>query len=244
MATVTHTGDDLATCNGYRIGDCVCLADGEMVEITGFWMSDVTHEWKFLYQDGLQQKAKDFGEIDTDTVCPPRVLQDPPDPDQPPLPDAVRKALDNRANVHIRAAKWDRDYLKLAEFWANLKSKDPSTKVGAVVVSEDNRVVGMGYNGFPVGVEDSRERLEDRPTKYMYVVHAEPNAILTAGLQAKGGTLYCTLFPCNECAKLIIQSGIRRVVSWASDNQRWDEAHQVSRIMFDEAGVANELIVP
>ena len=97
------------------------------------------------------------------------------------------------------------------------RSKDPSTQVGACVVNEDKRIIGIGYNGFPTGCKD-----EDFPwgktdtnklnTKYPYVVHAEPNAILNCTSNIKGATLYVTLFPCNECMKSIIQSGIKEVV--------------------------------
>lgn len=136
-----------------------------------------------------------------------------------------------------RTERWDRHYLELARFWADLVSKDPSTKVGAVVVSADGKREFLGYNGFPRGVLDLEERLNDRPQKYARVVHAELNAILKAGREAEGGTLYCTLFCCNECAKAIIQSGIRRVVTPAPESGRWDDAHKISREMFEEAGV-------
>jgi dCMP deaminase len=95
------------------------------------------------------------------------------------------------------------------------RSKDPSTQAGAVVVNDSNIVVGMGYNGWPRGI-DSRDlpweregSLED--TKYAYVCHAEENAIYNANGSTKGGKIYCTLFPCNECAKTIIQNGIKKL---------------------------------
>lgn len=136
-----------------------------------------------------------------------------------------------------RQYNWDLDYLKLASYWASLKSKDPSTKVGAVVVSKDNRVVGMGYNGFPVGVNDDPERYNHRETKYKFVVHAEPNALLTAGDDARGGTLYTTLFTCNECAKLVIQAGIERIVTFEEDPARWSDSHAIAKTMYYEAGI-------
>ncbi len=129
---------------------------------------------------------------------------------------------------------WDGKYLGLAAHVASW-SKDPSTKVGAAIVSPANRVVGIGYNGFPVGVRDGRERLEDRPTKYKFVVHAEANAILNSGVaRLDGCTLYTTLSPCCECAKLVIQSGVKRVVY---GTLRKDE---VTEQMFKEAGVSME----
>lgn len=121
------------------------------------------------------------------------------------------------------------------------RSKDPSTQVGACVVNEDKRIIGIGYNGFPTGCKD-----EDFPwgktdenrlnTKYPYVVHAEPNAILNCSSNLKGATLYVTLFPCNECAKLIIQSGIKHIV-YMSDKYRNMESDIASRKMLDAAGV-------
>lgn len=138
--------------------------------------------------------------------------------------------------------RWDMNYLALASWWANCVSKDPSTKVGSVVVSADGRREYLGYNGFPRGVEDTEERLNDRPTKYGLVVHAEANALLKAGTDAIGGTLYCTLFTCNECAKLVIQSGITRVVCYEEDPARWQDSFEISRLMYAEANVSVEWI--
>lgn len=142
---------------------------------------------------------------------------------------------------------WDKRFLNLAKHISEW-SKDPSTKVGAVIVSpEDHIVVGLGYNGFPRGVLDLDERLNNRETKYKLVVHAEANAILMAGEKAKGATLY--VFPsfvsppiCNECAKLVIQSGIREIVGPTPDlsdprAKRWIDSIHVSQTMCFEAGV-------
>lgn len=142
--------------------------------------------------------------------------------------------------------KWHRRFLELAKHISSY-SKDPSTKVGAVIVGPNNLVVGMGYNGFPRGVEDSEERLNDRETKYAFVVHAEANAILAAGSSAKGATLYVWptfVMPpiCNECCKLVVQSGIKEVVGYAPDlnderAKRWIKSIQISQTMCREAGV-------
>jgi len=112
---------------------------------------------------------------------------------------------------------WDYYFLHISEAVAR-KSKDPSTRVGAVIVGQDNEIVSTGYNGFPRGITDSSERLEDRPTKYKYIVHAEANAIYNA---VRGGraTRDCCIYvaglpPCHECAKAIIQAGIVRVVHY------------------------------
>jgi dCMP deaminase len=140
-----------------------------------------------------------------------------------------------------RQRRWDHTYLELAMFWAQLKSKDPSTQVGAVLVSNDGHREYLGYNGFPRGVDDTPERYADRTIKYQLVVHAEMNAILKAGLDAKGGTLYTwPLFTCGECAKAVIQSGIIRVVAPALPNERWKASHDVAMLMYGEAAVEVE----
>ncbi len=107
--------------------------------------------------------------------------------------------------------KWDCRFLELAKHVAQW-SKDPSTQVGAVIVDDLRRIVSVGYNGFPRGVVDSAERYEDRKQKYALVVHAEANAILSPQQSVRGCTLYATLHPCEECAKLVVQAGLTRVV--------------------------------
>ncbi len=136
---------------------------------------------------------------------------------------------------------WDRRFLRLAELVAGW-SKDPSTKVGAVIVNADRQVLGLGYNGFPRGVHDLEERYFDRPTKYAMIVHAEANAILNARQLVRGCTLYALKYPCSSCAKLIIQAGIARVVSPRRDpadamDQRWEADARVSETMLREAAV-------
>jgi dCMP deaminase len=133
-------------------------------------------------------------------------------------------------------ADWDKRFLDLADHIAQW-SKDPRTKVGAVIVDEKKRVVSVGYNGFPRGVADLESRYDDRPTKHLFVAHAERNALDNAPLQVDGCTLYVPLIPCNECAKSIIQSGIHRVVSYVPNRDgegfNWD----ITIAMFIEAGV-------
>lgn len=134
-------------------------------------------------------------------------------------------------------SKWDKYFMGMAEYVSSI-SKDPSTKVGAVIVREDRTVESMGYNGFPRGVMDQIDRYANRERKYMMVVHAEANAILGARGSVAGMTLYSTLFPCCECAKLIIQSGIKEVVVPTMDKtERLHESMTVTEIMFREAGV-------
>jgi dCMP deaminase len=145
------------------------------------------------------------------------------------------------------AGKWHGRFLDLATLVGSW-SKDPSMKVGAVIVAPDRSVLGTGYNGFPRGVVDRKEWLDHRPTKYMTIVHAELNAILAANAVLRGSeaTLYCSAgFPCPDCMKHIIQAGIRRVVfppqfvrsvdtAQAID---WDERSAHSAAMAEDAGV-------
>ena len=146
---------------------------------------------------------------------------------------------------------WDRFFLGMAQY-ISTASKDPSTKVGAVIVDHNNLVVGLGYNGFPRGVEDTEERLNDRPTKYSLVVHAEQNAILNAGHRTEGATIY--VYPafgrpplCSNCAKSVIQSGILRVVGYQPEESsdvaaRWSAELDAARLMCEEAGVRMSML--
>lgn len=120
-------------------------------------------------------------------------------------------------------------------------SKDPSTKVGAVAIDDDNNILAMGYNGFPRGVADTEERLWNREKKYQLVVHAESNLIAASartGRRLAGATMIVSsLFPCSQCAGLIVQAGIKRVIAPQSSNERWSDSNQVAKQIFDEAGV-------
>lgn len=108
--------------------------------------------------------------------------------------------------------KWDLRFLRLARE-VSTWSKDPSTQVGAVLVSPDRKDVFFGYNGFPTQLEDTEERLNNRDIKLQYTIHAEMNAILNAKRNVEGFTAYTTFVPCDRCAIHLIQSGISRVVS-------------------------------
>ncbi|MGM9961271.1 MAG: deoxycytidylate deaminase [Allobaculum sp.] len=134
---------------------------------------------------------------------------------------------------------WDQYFMGMAHL-AAFRSKDPNTQVGACIVNPQKRVVGLGYNGFPKGCSDdvySWERQgEFLETKYPYVVHAELNAILNSIQNLAGCTLYVSLFPCNECAKAIIQSGISKVI-YESDKYCGSQDNLASKRMFDDAGV-------
>lgn len=118
-------------------------------------------------------------------------------------------------------------------------SKDPSTKVGAVIVRPDRTVASVGYNGLPRGVLDTPARLDDREVKYLMTVHAEANAILSAHEPVKGYTLYVApLHPCANCAALIIQAGIARVVALMdAPSDRWQVNFRTSGRMLNEAGI-------
>ncbi len=125
---------------------------------------------------------------------------------------------------------------------SSMRSKDPNTQVGACIVNDDNRIVSVGYNGFPRGCSDedfpwerSAERQND--TKYPFVCHAELNAILNSnGIGVKGSRIYVALFPCNECAKAIIQAGIKEII-YISDKYRNTENTLASKRMLAAAGV-------
>lgn len=131
---------------------------------------------------------------------------------------------------------WDAKFLCLAKTVSQW-SKDPSTKVGAVITDPKNRVISVGYNGFPRGVKDD-ERLFNREEKYEIIVHAEVNAILFAQRALYDHTLYTYPFqPCSRCAGIIIQSGIKRIITKPYNEERWRKTFTTAQIMFNEAGV-------
>lgn len=136
---------------------------------------------------------------------------------------------------------WDARMIELARLVATW-SRDPSTQVGAVIMRPDKTVASLGFNGLPRGVEDSSERLHDRPTKHAMVVHAEQNALAHAHEPVAGYTLYVTpLYPCSTCAGVVIQHGIARVVyELARDEGDWQGSGRVGIEMMREAGVAIE----
>lgn len=134
---------------------------------------------------------------------------------------------------------WDEYFMGLAHLSA-MRSKDPNTQVGACIVDTENKVVSIGYNGMPRGCSDDEFPWAREggflDTKYAFVVHAELNAILNSPRPVKDCTLYVSLFPCNECAKAIIQSGIRRII-YESDKYDGTEGNIASKKMLQEAGV-------
>ena len=139
---------------------------------------------------------------------------------------------------------WDEYFMGVAAL-SGMRSKDPNTQVGACIVSNDNKILSMGYNGFPCGCSDDAfpwERVQpeggnELDTKYPFVTHSELNAILNyRGGSLEGTKLYVSLFPCNECAKAIIQAGIKTVV-YDSDKYDGTPSNTASKRMFEAAGV-------
>lgn len=141
----------------------------------------------------------------------------------------------------MNLTNWDKRFLDLAEFISSW-SKDPSTKVGAVIVDNQNIIVSVGFNGFPRGVKDD-DRLQHRDTKYPIIIHAENNALMFAKRPLDNCTIYTYPFmPCPKCAGMIIQSGIKRVVSYknTTHRQRWEIDFEISRGLFRESNVELE----
>ena len=139
------------------------------------------------------------------------------------------------------SAKWDARFLALAQHIAEW-SKDPSTKVGCIVVGADREIRSTGFNGFPRGIEDDGERLSNRALKYPLICHAEENAIMHAariGLSLKGCTAYVTWPPCTRCARSLIQAGVVEVVYPAACEvpERWKDDFDMSTNMMREAGL-------
>jgi dCMP deaminase len=134
---------------------------------------------------------------------------------------------------------WDETFMQMCYLIAK-RSKDPNSQIGACIVSDKNIIVSFGYNGFPRGCSDDilpwEREGQYADTKYPYVVHAEANAILNAPHTTEGAKLYSNLFPCNECAKVIIQKGIKEVV-YESDKYHDNKEYIASRKMLDLAGV-------
>ncbi len=141
--------------------------------------------------------------------------------------------------------KWESRLLELARHVSDW-SRDPSTKTGAVIVSDRKRVVSLGYNGFARGVDDAQERYADRETKYKFISHAERNALDNAECSIVGATLYATHFPCVECAKSIVQRGIARVVVNGSIDDgfwsRWGGSCLDAKTIMEEGGVSVEMV--
>lgn len=139
--------------------------------------------------------------------------------------------------------KWDHRFLDLASMVASW-SKEPNTRVGCVIVDENRRIVSTGYNGFPRGVKDTLDRINDRDTKLALTLHAEENALLYAGANVDGCTAYVTHPPCSTCTAKLIQSGIKRVVHCkltdSSFFTRWGSSMRLGREIAEETGMVIE----
>jgi dCMP deaminase len=137
--------------------------------------------------------------------------------------------------------KWDLKFIELAKHISGW-SKDTSTKVGAVIVNDSNRIISTGYNGFVIGCDDSIKSRYEKDKKYLYTEHAERNAIYSAaekGDSTRNATIYMQLYPCVDCARAIIQSGIKRVVCTKPDfnNEKWGESWRIAEELFNECGI-------
>ena len=135
---------------------------------------------------------------------------------------------------------WDEYFMGVASL-SSLRSKDPSTQVGACVASSQNKVLTMGYNGMPIGCSDDdlpwgKESSDELEQKYLYVCHAEFNAILNARVSLDGSRIYVTLFPCNECAKAIVQAGIKEII-YMDDKYKDTDSIKVSKNILDTCSV-------
>ena len=162
------------------------------------------------------------------------------DMDMKPISGVNKNSYEKKSLKRPDYISWDEYFMGVAAL-AAMRSKDPNTQVGACIVSDTNKILSMGYNGFPIGCSDdefpwNREG-EPYDNKYFYTTHSELNAILNyRGGSLEGSRLYVTLFPCNECAKAIIQAGIHTVV-YDSDKYRGTPSNRAARRMFDAAGV-------
>ena len=138
---------------------------------------------------------------------------------------------------------WESYFMGIA-ILSSKRSKDPSTQVGACIVNEEDKIVGIGYNGLPNGISDDDMPWERKgewlDTKYPYVCHAEMNAIVNSTKDLKGCRIYVTLFPCNECSKFIIQSGITEVIYYCDKYEGTDE-NQASKKLLDMVGISYRL---
>lgn len=164
---------------------------------------------------------------------------------------AVEISWGASSHAYRKALRLDKlaKYYKLAKFNAELFSKDPSTKVGALLLAQDSfEILSMGYNGLPRGLREDIPERNARPEKYYYYEHAERNAIFNAarkgGAPLEGAIAVVTMFPCADCARGLIQTGISAVVSVNSTEDRWNAHCEKARLMLEEAGVTLILFDP
>ncbi len=141
---------------------------------------------------------------------------------------------------------WDEYFMGIA-ILSTYRSKDPNTQVGACIVNDENKILSIGYNGAPRGLDDDNMPWEREgnftETKYAYVCHSELNAILNYSGNLQGTKMYVTLFPCNECAKVIVQAGVKEII-YLSDKYKDTDSTKVSKKIFDEVGIKYHAYVP
>ncbi|KAH8411166.1 hypothetical protein KR222_009259 [Zaprionus bogoriensis] len=169
--------------------------------------------------------------------------------------EECRDAIKTTDNIESTLSQKRQDYLSWNDYFmatallSAMRSKDPVTQVGACIVDSHNRIIAIGYNGFPRNCSDDvfswakKNPVRPLEDKKLYVVHAEANAILNSKICLDGTRLYTTLFPCNECAKLIIQSGIRKIF-FISDKYAYKAAYQASKRMLDAAAITYCRYIP
>lgn len=161
-----------------------------------------------------------------------------------PLEPTILRYLNfmKRSNYY----SWDETFMQMCRIIAQ-RSKDPNTQTGACIVGDNNIIISFGYNGFPRGCDDDLLPWERHgsfaKTKYPYVVHAEANAVLNAPRSTEGAKMYCSLFPCNECTKVIIQKGIKEII-YESDKYHNSKEAKASRKMLKLAGIRYRQYTP
>lgn len=165
----------------------------------------------------------------------------PDEPQQYP----IQSEAENSSSQQL---KWDRRFMDLARLISTW-SKDRSTQVGCVIVGRNHVVHSTGYNGFPRGIDDEVEERHQRPVKYLWTEHAERNAIYNAassGIPLLGSTAYVTWYPCVDCARALVQSGIRELVAFEPDwhDPKWGEHFLVTRELLAESGMAVRFLPP
>lgn len=152
----------------------------------------------------------------------------------------TKTIVNNQEIIHTVASEWDLRFMTMAEL-VSTWSKDPSTKCGAVVVNDRHQVLGLGFNGFPRNFIDTPERLNDRDFKYKHVIHAEVNAILNCNSSVEGCTIYeVPMMSCSNCSSILIQTGIKRVVSRSiplDKLDRWQDSMLLGYNALLEAGI-------
>jgi dCMP deaminase len=154
---------------------------------------------------------------------------------------SYQQAFETAEDSQEKQAKWDDRFITLAQFVAQW-SKDRSTKVGCVIVGPNREIRSVGYNGFPRGVNDDVEERHQRPAKYLWTEHAERNAIFNAArghTDLENCTAYVPWFPCMDCARALVQSGIHTVVAFRPnlDDPKWGQDFQNTITLFEEAGI-------